>query len=84
MFVRVPNAPIHRPHSGEQIQIMPGTVGFTDRRRAMDNPTKDTIIAYRAVIFSPRIPNTSFPIIPASAKMLIAVAAVVEFTPSFT
>ena len=84
MFVSVPNAPMQRPHSGEQTQIMPGTVGFTDSRSATDNPRKETIIAYRAVIFSPRMPNISFPPIPASAKMLIAVAAVVEFTPSLT
>ena len=84
MFIKVPNAPMHSHQSGEQTQIIPGIVGLIESMSATERPKKDTIIAYRAVILSPKIPNTSLPLIPPIARMLIAVAAVPGLTPSLT
>ena len=84
MFVKVPKAPMHRPHRGEQNQIIPGIEGCAASKGATLSPKKDTIIAFLAVIRSPRIPKTTLPPIPPKAKILIAVAAVVELMPSLT
>ena len=84
MFINVPKAPMQSPHSGEQTQIMPGIVGLIESMSATERPKKDIIMAYRAVIRSPRTPNTIFPLIPPMARILIAVAAVPGFIPSLT
>ena len=81
MFIKVPNAPMHSPHMGEQIQTIPGIFGLTERRRDTESPANDIIIAYLAVILSAMIPKIILPPMPPSETRLRAVVAAEDSIP---